>query len=68
MFAINFLDSSLGFRKDVFVLKDDKDIETRGEKYYEETCWYITSRATAKRRCKFKYAKGRYVDSGCVLT
>ena len=68
VFTINFLDSAMGFRKDVFVLKDDKDIETRGEKHYEETCWYITSRATAKRRCKFKYSKGRYVDFGCVLT
>ncbi len=68
VFIVDYIDSSREWRKDQIILKDDEDINERGEITYQETCYYITVNAIAKRRCKRNYNKYRYRDYGCMLT
>jgi len=65
---IHFRDSADNFKKTSVELRDDKDINDRGEIVHSETCWYITERSVALRRCKYKFDKARYTDHACRLT
>ncbi|MFH2050102.1 MAG: hypothetical protein ABIJ12_11705, partial [bacterium] len=67
-FMVNFVNAHNSFQKDMVVRKDARDIAQRGEIVYDETCWYVTERSTAKRRATLKYNKGRYPDYVCTLT
>jgi len=65
---IHYRDSADNFKKTSVELRDDKDIADRGEIVHNETCWYITEKQVAIRRCKFKFDKARYTGVACRLT
>lgn len=67
VFLVNHLDSSNNFKKDSVCLRNEDDINIRGEIVDDETCWYLIDRASAKRRCKYNYNRS-YREWSCELT
>jgi len=66
--TIQYLESSYNFKKSTVTEKDDSDIELRGEIPFTETCYFITQRDVASRRCKRKMYRSLYADYRCKLT
>ena len=64
---IYYINSQNGYKKDSVEIKDETDIEAKGELPYEETCWWITESDVARRRARFKFDKARYTDYTCRL-
>ena len=65
---IHFINSHDGFKKDVVELRDEVDIDAKGEIIFEESAWFITESSVARRRCQYKFDKARYQDYFCKLT
>jgi hypothetical protein len=68
VYIVHFRDKANAYKKTMIQMRDARDIAQRGEITFSETCWWITERSLAKRRCKFLYNKGRYPDFQCRLT
>ncbi|RLB10834.1 MAG: hypothetical protein DRG39_05455, partial [Deltaproteobacteria bacterium] len=65
---IHYINAHDGFKKTLVEVKDERDIEAKGEIVYEETCWWITEPDVAKRRAQYKFDKARCTDYVCRLT
>jgi hypothetical protein len=67
VFRVNFIDSSRDYKKDVAEFRDGPDIAANGEIVQEDTCWWLTEWALAKRRVKLMANKAMYRNWGCRL-
>jgi len=66
--SIEYLDSNENYKKGSITVRDDGDIEDRGEVRYAEVCLYISSSDVARRKAKFILDKGKVLDYVCELT
>ncbi len=69
IYIVNCLDSANAFKKcSDAILKNDQDINIKGEVTIEETCWWLIDYFLASRRCTWKHNKGQYPDYQVALT
>lgn len=66
--TIHFLDATENWKRSSVTEPDEADIDERGEVPYEETCWWIISEESARRRALQKLNHSRYADDGGTLT
>jgi len=65
---VGYINSRLGFLKDIAEIKDEREIVERGEILLEDSCYFITETDVAMRRARYKFDKALYTDYTCQLT
>lgn len=65
--TVKFFDQSDNWKKSSVTLRDDADIEERGEVTFEEEAYYLTGVDSARRRAQFLLDSNRYDDYHCEL-
>ena len=65
---IRYIDTHRNFMKTSLTVRDDADIDDRGEIPFNETCYFITQEDTIKRRAQQHLNKTIYSDYMCKLS